>query len=192
MESATAFDIRACLEAVREGDDAAARELVDQHYGLVIRIVRSHRPRRMAEEDLAQEIFIKMFTRLEQYRGEMPFAHWLSRVAVTTCYDALRAQRRRPELRMGDLTEAEADALHNTSAEVNEPAADEAVAARELVGKLLDTLGAEDRMVVTLLDLEQRSVAEIAKLTGWSESAVKVRAHRARKKLRKQIEILDN
>ena len=63
------FDFVACLERVRRRDQAAARELVEHLYPLVIRIVRSHLPRRVAEEDLAQEIFLKMFTRLEQYKG---------------------------------------------------------------------------------------------------------------------------
>ena len=84
------FDLTACLERVRQRDQVAARELVDHLYPLVIRIVRSHLPRRVAEEDLAQEIFLKMFTRLDQYKGAVDFSHWVSRIAVTT-----RLRRRR-------------------------------------------------------------------------------------------------
>jgi len=100
------FDVPGCLNRVRQRDQAAARELVDHLYPLVIRIVRSHLPRRVPEEDLAQEVFMKMFTRLEQYQGAVPFPHWVSRIAVTTCIDHLRAQKRRPEFRMADLSEA--------------------------------------------------------------------------------------
>ena len=92
-----ALDLPACLERVRQRDQAAARELVEHLYPLVIRIVRSHLPRRVAEEDLAQEIFLKMFTRLDQYKGAVAFSHWVSRIAVTTCIDQLRAQKRRPD-----------------------------------------------------------------------------------------------
>ncbi len=97
------FDLAGCLERVRARDQAAARELVEHLYPLVIRIVRSHLPRRVAEEDLAQDVFLKMFTRLAQYQGNVPFTHWVSRIAVTTCIDQLRAQKRRPEFRWADL-----------------------------------------------------------------------------------------
>src|SRR2546426_4844765 len=96
--SSERFDQTDCLRRVREGDEAACRDLVEHLYPAVIRIVRAHLPRRESEEDLAQEIFLKMFARLDQYRGNVPLQHWLSRIAVTTCYDKLRAQQRRPEL----------------------------------------------------------------------------------------------
>jgi RNA polymerase sigma-70 factor (ECF subfamily) len=179
------FDLAACLERVRRRDQAAARELVEHLYPLVIRIVRSHLPRRVAEEDLAQEIFMKMFTRLEQYKGAVAFTHWVSRIAVTTCIDQLRAQKRRPEFRWADLSDKEAEVLDSVLTSEGEVAANDALASRELVHKLLDQLNPADRMVIQLLDLEQRSVAEISELTGWNPSLVKVRAFRARGKLKK-------
>src|SRR6478735_8844518 len=105
------FDFARCLDRVRQHDQAAARQLVEQLYPLVIRIVRSHRPRRVAEEDLAQDVFLKMFSRLDQYQGAVPFPHWVSRIAVTTCIDQLRAQKRRPEIRWAYLPEEQADML---------------------------------------------------------------------------------
>ena len=185
------FDIAACLERVRQRDQIAARELVDHLYPLVIRIVRSHLPRRVAEEDLAQEVFLKMFTRLDQYKGAVAFTHWVSRIAVTTCIDQLRAQKRRPEFRWADLSEKETEVLDAVLTSDSEVPANEALAARELVAKLLGQLKPEDRLVVQLLDLEQRSVAEISKLTGWNPSLVKVRAFRARGKLKKLFEELE-
>jgi len=71
----------AVLLAFRQRDQIAAREMVEHLHPLVIRIVRSHLPRRVAEEDLSQEIFLKMFTRLDQYQGAVPFSHWVSRIA---------------------------------------------------------------------------------------------------------------
>jgi RNA polymerase sigma-70 factor (ECF subfamily) len=185
------LDLPACLERVRQRDQAAARELVEHLYPLVIRIVRSHLPRRVAEEDLAQEIFLKMFTRLDQYKGAVDFSHWVSRIAVTTCIDQLRAQKRRPEFRWADLSEKEAEVLDSVLTSDGEVAANDALASRELVHKLLDQLKPDDRLVIRLLDLEQHSVAEISELTGWNPSLVKVRAFRARGKLKKLFEELE-
>ena len=190
------LDVGACLAAVRRDDEDAARALVIHLRPLVARIVRAHLPRRVAEEDLQQEIFIKMFTRLDQYRGPQPFAHWVSRLAVTTCLDALRAQGRRPELRWADLSEEQAGVLDRVHADTPAESATGVAgtggeAARELVQQLLATLPAADRTVLTLLDLQQHSVAEVCALTGWGASLVKVRAFRARRKLRQHLERLE-
>ena len=178
-------DYARCLDRVRAGDQVAARELVADLYPLVIRIVRARRPRRVPEEELAQDIFLKMFTRLEQYRGQVPFPHWVSRIAVTTCIDQLRSQRRRPELRWADLGEGEAAALEATLRADDSGGAPDALAARELVHTLLDQLSEPDRMVLQLLDLEQKTLVEIRELTGWNLTLIKVRAFRARRKLQK-------
>jgi RNA polymerase sigma-70 factor (ECF subfamily) len=179
------FDVAGCLTLVRAGDQRAARELVEHLFPLVIRIVRSHLPRRVAEEDLAQEVFLKMFSRLAQYQGAVPFTHWVSRIAVTTCIDHLRAQKRRPEFRWADLSESEADVLDAVLTNEREVPANDALEATELVQKLLGQLKPDDQLVLRLLDLEQKTIAEIAALTGWNQSLIKVRAFRARRKLQK-------
>ena len=181
------FAMPECLALVRAGDEDAARALVEHLYPLVIKLVRAHRPRRMAEEDLAQEVFMKMFTRLSQYEGRdgVPFEHWVSRVAVTTCLDALRAEMRRPELRWADLGEGEREWVEFFVGEEPAPTPVDTMGAREAADRLLSFLAPDDRLVLTLLDLEERPVAEISALTGWGQSAVKVRAFRARQKLRK-------
>lgn len=184
------FDLAGCLDRVRKRDQTAARELVEHLHPLVIRIVRSHLPRRVAEEDLAQDIFLKMFTRLDQYKGEVPFTHWVSRIAVTTCIDQLRAQKRRPELRWADLSETETQVLDSVITNENDVSPDDAVAAKELIHKLLDLLKPEDRLVIQYLDLEQKSIAEISVLTGWNPTLVKVRAFRARRKLQRHYQEL--
>ena len=184
MPDDQSFDLAGCLDRVRLRDQGAARELVEHLHPLVIRIVRAHLPRRVSEEDLTQDIFLKMFTRLAQYQGAVPFPHWVSRIAVTTCIDQLRAQKRRPEFRWADLSENEAQVLDAVTAD-DGAMPDDAVATRELVARLLGQLKPEDRMVVQLLDLEQKSIAEISVITGWNPSLVKVRAFRARRKLQK-------
>jgi RNA polymerase sigma factor (sigma-70 family) len=179
------FDLAGCLAGVRASDQRAARDLVEHLHPMVIRIVRARLPRRVAEEDLTQEIFLKMFTRIAQYQGNVPFPHWVSRIAVTTCIDHLRAQKRRPEFRWADLSENEADVLDAVLTSENDVSAGDALAAHELVHKLLDQLKPDDRLVLQLLDLEQKTLAEAGVLTGWNVTLIKVRAFRARRKLQK-------
>jgi RNA polymerase sigma factor (sigma-70 family) len=179
------FDLPECLARVRATDQRAARELVEHLYPMVIRIVRARLPRRVAEEDLTQEIFLKMFTRLAQFQGNVPFPHWVSRIAVTTCIDHLRAQQRRPEFRWADLSENEAEVLNALITSENEVSAGDALAAHELLHKLLDQLKPDDRVVLQLLDLEQKTLVEVRELTGWNLTLIKVRAFRARRKLQK-------
>src|SRR5436190_18529720 len=99
---------------VREGSQQAAHGLVEALYGHVLRIVRSHLPRASDEQDLTQEIFMKMFARIDSYRGDQPFPHWVARIAVNTCYDRLRRQKSRPEVRFADLSEDESAFLEST------------------------------------------------------------------------------
>jgi RNA polymerase sigma-70 factor (ECF subfamily) len=146
------FDVPGCLERVRRRDQVAARELVDHLHPLVIRIVRAHLPRRVLEQDLTQEVFMKMFSRLDQYEGAVPLSHWVSRIALTTCIDHLRAQKRRPEFRWADLSESEANVLDAVITNAQDVPANDALASRELVHKLLDQLKPADRMVIQLLE----------------------------------------
>ncbi|HNQ87711.1 MAG TPA: RNA polymerase sigma factor [Verrucomicrobiota bacterium] len=178
------------VERARQGDAEAGRRLVEGLYPVVLRIVRGHRPVRTGEADLAQEVFLKIFARLDRYqpRAGVPFVHWVSRVAVRTCLDLLRAERRRPERMWSDLTEEEATWLEYLLAGSDENPAGSAAAAREVVRHLLGRLPPADSLVLTLLDLEERSVKEISALTGWSVTSVKVRAFRARQRLRRVAE----
>lgn len=184
-------DVRRWIQDCLAGDASAAKDLVELLYPTVLKIVRAHLPRRDTEEDLAQEVFLKVFSRLGRFSGLVPLEHWVARIAVTTCIDRLRAQRRRPELRWADLTEAEAEALERTGQVAPGPSPGEAAAARDLVARLLGTLNPADRLVVQCLDMEQRSVADVQALTGWSTATVKIRAFRARRKLRKILEQLE-
>lgn len=181
------FDLSDCVKRTRRGDEAAARELVERLQPLVQQIVRSHLPARSSEADLAQEVFIKLLTRLDRYqpRPGVPFTHWASRLALRTCLDALRAERRRPEIRWSELPEEQALWLEFLTSDPEQAPNGDASAARELVQWLLSHLSPQDRLVLTLLDLEERSVREISSLTGWSVPGVKVRAFRARHRLRR-------
>lgn len=169
------------------GDQAAARVLVEQVQPLVRRIVHARRPRRMAEEDIMQEVFMKMFVRLEQYHGDAPFEHWVARIAVTTCVDHGRACRRRPELRWADLAEWETEFLERVTDDRGGERPGDGLATRELVEKLLGRLKAEDRRVIVLFELERRTILEICAETGWSFEFTKMRLFRARRKLCRMV-----
>ena len=181
------FDMAACLELVRQRDEDAARVLMDRLYPLVLKVVRSHLPQRTSEEDLVQTIFLKVFTKLDQYQGVVPLEHWVSRIAVNSCLNALKAEKCRPELRWADLSEETQHVVESLAAEDTTVQDCEGPSARELLKKLLAQLSPGDRLVVTLLHLEEKSVAQIQALTGWSATLVKVRAFRARKKLQKLL-----
>lgn len=178
---------RALVDRARDGDQAAARELVAELYPLVAKIARSHRPRRTAEEDLCQMIFVKVFRNLAQYSAKAPFSHWVARIAVNECRNQLSAEKARPELRHADLSEEQTALLENLAAEQEKHAPDRSLAARDLVEKLLEILKPAERLVIDMLYLQEKSVAEIQRLTGWTATTVKVRAFRARQKLRRQI-----
>ncbi len=183
------FDAADCLARLRQGEspleEEAARELMQHLYPQVLRLVRSHLPRRTAEEDICQVVFVKIFQRLDQYSGAVPLEHWVSRVTVNTCLHQLAAEKVRPEVRWSDLGENEARTVELLAAESNELPADRQLAARELVARLLARLAPADRRLIHWLHLEERTVAEIAQLTGWSQTLVKVRAFRARQKLKR-------
>jgi RNA polymerase sigma-70 factor (ECF subfamily) len=179
------------LQRVKEHDPEAQHELVRELFPLVMRIVRGHLPRRMDAEDLAQIVFVKVFQKIEQYHGDAPFPHWVSRIAVNTCLNELRSEKARPELRWADLGEEQAEALERVMEKSDATPVDEQAATRDLAERLLETLPPRDRLILTLLDLEEHSVAETAKMTGSPEAVIKVRAFRARRKLRKELERLE-
>ena len=183
-------DARELVAAALRHDEAAARELVRQLYPLVAKMVRAHRPRRTPEEDLCQMIFIKIFQKLSQFSGAVPLEHWVSRVAINTCLNQIASEKARPELRYADLSDEEQAVVTNLAAASEELAPDKQTAARQLVEHLLDWLQPIERLIVDLLYLQQRSVAEIQTITGWSASRIKVRAFRARQKMKKQLDKL--
>jgi RNA polymerase sigma factor (sigma-70 family) len=183
------FDVAACLERVRQKDESAARALIEFLYPLVARIVHAHLPQRDEPEDLIQEVFMKVFSRIEQYRAQVPFEHWVSRVTISTCIDRLRAQKRRPAVRWSDLSEEEQAVIEKLSAE-EMPECSEALG-EDILRKLLAALAPAERMLIDLLEVEQKSIAEVCALTGWNSGVVRIRAFRARRKLKKLYQQLE-
>jgi len=158
------------IQSTLAGDDGAFAMLVARHRRRVFRLAGRFTRNDHELDDVCQEIFIKVYRHLGTYRADAPFEHWLARVAVRACYDLLR-RRRRPEEPLLDIDFASEDNLAPAQA-------------KELLDWALAQLPAEDRLVITLLELEEQPVRAIAELTGWSESKVKVRAFRARHRLK--------
>ena len=175
-------------EAARAGDVQAFEEIFERHRRRVARLAGRffNRPERV--EEILQEVFIKVYFNLDAYspdRGHS-FGAWLSRVTINACYDELRRERRRPESSMSDISADELDWL-NVQLQGKRSNAESELISRDLANKLLARLSSEDRLVLTLLDAEELTVAEIAVVMGWKISKVKVRAHRARHSLRKVL-----
>jgi RNA polymerase sigma-70 factor (ECF subfamily) len=175
---------RELISAVLQGDTGRFEILVVRHSPRVLATARRYARRENEVEDIAQEVWAKAFQKLASFRGDAPFEHWLMRLTVRTCYDFLRAHQRNREASFTDLSEHEGDWLERFSTQPDH-ADENSQAARELVARLLALLSPPARLVITLLEIEDRSVKEVAALTGWSVALVKVRAFRARAEMKK-------
>jgi RNA polymerase sigma-70 factor (ECF subfamily) len=168
----------ALIRSTLAGDDQSFAELVRRHKGKVFGIASRFANDSHNLDDIAQEIFIRVWRNLAKFRADAPFEHWLARIAVHACYDFLRKKQRAGNLvpleeRDGDLP----DGSNRDAAE-----------ARETLEFAMRKLSPEERLVITLTGLEGKSVSEVAQLTGWSETNVKVRNFRARQTLKKILE----
>jgi RNA polymerase sigma-70 factor (ECF subfamily) len=172
------------IAAVLRGEEVCFEPIIQKYQPRIFAMARRYARREDEVEDIVQEVFIKAFQNLSHYRGDAPFEHWLMRIATRTCYDFLRSHRRHRERTFSELDKEGAGWLQDWIAEEG-PDEEHADAARALVGKILDQLSPGARLVITLLEIEERSVKEIAALTGWSVPLVKVRAFRARAEMRK-------
>jgi len=174
------------IAAVLRGDPESFEPLVQKYSPRVFATARRYARRESEVEDIAQEVWVKAFQKLASFRGEAPFEHWLMRMTVRTCYDFLRSHQRKKELNFSELTEPETNGLdHFVSAPDHR--GEDADAARQLVERILEKLSPAARLIITLLEIEDRSVKEIAALTGWSVALVKVRAFRARAEMKKAL-----
>ena len=175
------------IAAVLQGDTARFELLVTKYQSRIFATARRYARRESEVEDIVQEVFLKAFQKLGSFRAEAPFEHWLRRLAVRTCYDFLRVHQRNREHTFTEITDQESDWLERFVAQPQD-GGEAALAARALVERVLEQLPAPARLVITLLEIEERSVKEIAQLTGWSVPVVKVRAFRARAAMKKCLE----
>lgn len=165
-----------------DGNDSAFTELADRYRSRVFATASRYARGRAELEDLAQDIFIRAWKGLKSYRADAPFEHWFMTITVRTCYDFLRKHRKR---RASEVLVEESPAdLYADSADHTDQQIHKRRDAREIIDRILTQLNDKERLIITLMELEEKTVKETAALTGWSESNVKVRAHRARHKMR--------
>ncbi|MBF0565593.1 MAG: RNA polymerase sigma factor [Nitrospirae bacterium] len=177
-------DDASLINATLSGDDDAFTELVKRYkhkvFGIAVRFAGDAHEL----DDICQEVFIKAYQNLGKFRGDAPFEHWISRIAVRNCYDALRKRKQMEyDFSFGSL---DLPIIDNSSQKSR-------LAERKYkqLYAALEKLSPKDKMVIVLLELEEKTVREVAALTGWSETNVKVRAFRARWRLRKYLEKKD-
>jgi RNA polymerase sigma-70 factor (ECF subfamily) len=176
-------DAELIREVLRGNPDSFA-PLVQKYSPRIFATARRYARRESEVEDIVQEVWLRAYQRLDSWRGDAPFEHWLMRLAVRVCYDFLRGHQRNKEATFTELSQEEKDWLEKFAVDP-EKADDHAAAARQLIQKVLEQLSPEARLIITLLEIEEKSVKEIARLTGWSAALVKVRAFRARAQMRK-------
>lgn len=153
---------------------------------------RFFRQRSLVEE-AAQEIFLKAFSELGSFEGRGSMEGWLTRIATNTCLNLLRSSKRRPELTVSDLTEDDSAWLESKlsdAASERHQSSERSLVAADLAGRVLEGMTAADQLVLTMIDGEDASVKDVAEMTGWSESKVKVQAFRARRRMRQAVEKL--
>jgi RNA polymerase sigma-70 factor (ECF subfamily) len=192
METGERSDLEIISE-VLDGDTNRFEVLVDRHREHVFRIVGRRVPREDVDET-SHDVFVRAWSSLPSYRGESPFEHWLSKIAVRTCHDYWRGRYRSKEAPLSSLGEDHTDWLENTMARESGASFDSGesrMMARDLMMRALAQLSPADRAVIELVHLEERPVKEAADMLGWSTANVKVRAHRSRKKLRKILEKME-
>jgi RNA polymerase sigma-70 factor, ECF subfamily len=169
------------VKATLAGSDDAFAELASRHKSRVFGVASRFAGNAAELEDICQEVFVQAYFKLRQYRQDSPFEHWLMRITTHKCYDHLRKRRRAgPSISVEAMLESG-----------HEPVAPERPVPHPDLERLhaaLAELSPKERLIITLLELEERSLVEIAGLTGWSVANVKVRAFRARGALRKLLE----
>jgi RNA polymerase sigma-70 factor (ECF subfamily) len=175
------------------GEEDAFEEILRRYGPRVFRVCGKFFVRYSLVEEAAQETFLKAFTQLKNFEGRGSLEGWLTRVAATTCINILRSQKRRSEITMSDLTESEGEWIENALS-MNAPRIrsddEQRLIASDLVDKVIGSLLPDDAMVLKMMECDGATIREAAELTGWTESKVKVRAFRARRKLREAVERL--
>ncbi len=179
------------VELVLAGDETAFEQLFERYKRLVGATAARYFQQPEQIEEMIQITFAKVFFELKNFRGRHDFslASWLGRITTNACLNTLRTKKCRAESQLGEIQKAEINkfltaGLHSSRSEMG---TEDSLVKRDLAEKLLSNLPAEDRALLQMLYVEEKNIGEVSVITGWSVSNVKVRAHRARKTLRKVL-----
>ncbi|HWF09592.1 MAG TPA: sigma-70 family RNA polymerase sigma factor [Bryobacteraceae bacterium] len=178
------FDL---IQKAQQGDAGAFNQIVSAYRRRILGTISRLIGRPEDVEDVAQEVFIRLYFSLGQLRTAEVFEPWLYRLTVNASYDYLRKSRRRVESRMADLSEQQvmmADAVAGSRAQTDES---EKRRVRDTVHELLSTVSEEDRILLTLKEVEGLSLKELEKIYHVNENALKVRLFRARQRVLKKM-----
>ena len=173
------------IKRAQASDSAAFNEVVVAYRKRILGTIARLIARPEDVEDVAQEVFLRLYFSLDQLRTAEVFEPWLYRLTVNAAYDYLRKQRRRQEYRMSDLSEQQmmmADALAGGRVEHD---GREQKKVRESVDALLGAVSEADRILLMLKELEGLSLKELEKIYNINENALKVRLFRARQRVLK-------
>jgi RNA polymerase sigma-70 factor (ECF subfamily) len=177
----------------KQNDESAFGEIVRRYSPRVFRVASRFFPQYGLVEEAAQEIFLKAFVQIETFENRGSLEGWLTRIAVTTCLNIVRTNNKQPTLNFTDLTDDETawleDKITNVSVKDYKSEENKLIAA-DLLNRLFKTLSVEDALVLTLIDGEGESIKDVCEITGWSESKVKIRVFRARKRIRESLQKL--
>lgn len=175
------------INEVLKGNTSSFEPLITRYSPRVFATARRYARREAEIEDIVQEVWLRTFEKLNTFRGDAPFDHWLMRLTVRVCYDFLREHQRNREATFTELSNEESDWLERFATDPD-GADEKSAAARQLIEQVLEQMSPEARLIITLLEIEDKSVREISEATGWSVPLVKVRAFRARAEMRRLLQ----
>lgn len=176
------------IERARSGDDAAFNRIIQSYRKRILGTIARLIGRPEDVEDVGQEVFVRLYYSLDQLRTAEVFEPWLYRLTVNAAYDYLRRQRRRNESRMSDLSEQQVMMADATAGGRRSDDDQQRTRVRELVDELLSAVSEEDRILLTLKEVEGLSLKELEKVYSVNENALKVRLFRARQRVLKAFE----
>lgn len=179
------FDL---IQRARDGNDAAFNQIIQAYRKRILGTIARLIGRPEDVEDVGQEVFVRLYYSLDQLRTPEVFEPWLYRLTVNAAYDYLRRQRRRSESRMSDLSEQQVMMADAAAGGKRNDEEQHRVRVRELVDSLLSCVSEDDRILLTLKEVEGLSLRELEQIYNVNENALKVRLFRARQRVLKAYE----
>lgn len=176
------------IERARGGDDVAFNRIVQAYRKRILGTIARLIGRPEDVEDVAQEVFLRLYYSLDQLRTPEVFEPWLYRLTVNAAYDYLRRQKRRPESRMSDLSEQQVMLADAAAGGKRNDEEQRRAKIRETVQSLLGNVSEDDRILLMLKEVEGLSLKELEKIYKVNENALKVRLFRARQRVLKAFE----